>query len=76
MGAGATNLHRRADADPIEPVSSCHADAMTKVAYENGSAMLRDRIRTMFERFEETHRLPPGLGAMLLLDTGMTVRTR
>lgn len=76
MAAGRTNLHRRADADPIEPISSRHSDANTEADKAAASDMLRERIDAMFTRFEEHHRLPCGMGQLLLLQTGMTMRAR
>lgn len=76
MGRAGCNTHRRPDADPLEPISSRHSDANTELDKAAASAMLCEKIRAMYARFEEYHRLPAGMGQKLLLQTGMTLRMR
>ena len=76
MGRAGTNLQRRPDAEPLEPVSARHADANRRQDYEQQCALLRDRIEGMYRRFEERHHFPPGMGRNLLLQTGLSMRAR
>lgn len=65
------SYHHNTLADRLEPIAGAAISPVRENDARYGSTVLRDRIETMFVRFEVQHRLEAGEGRVLLLDTGV-----